>query len=135
MAKQPAKNLDLTVNSIVLEDDMDSFNLNITQEAPVTTSFADAGPRRVTGNYDWDMDIAGAGDFAASQSDASVFATVGAAPFTVTVEPTGTAAGTDTPTYTGSVVLTSYSISAALGAPVKYSAGYAGATALTRNVV
>ena len=79
MAKKAANVVNITVNSVALEDDIDNFNLSVTQETPVVTSFADAGPRRVVSNYDYKLDISGSADFASGQSDATLFGLVGIA--------------------------------------------------------
>lgn len=135
MAKQPAKNLNFSYNSVALEDDMDSATLKIDAERPVITSFADAGPRRSTGNYDWSIDIGGTADFAASQSDATLFAGLTATGAAVAYDPTGAAAGTDDPNYDGtSAVVASYSISSAVGGATKFSASILGNSALARTV-
>lgn len=135
MAKQPSKNLNLTVNAVALEDDMDKGDLSITQEAGVVTSFADAGPRVVTGNYDYKLSIGGAADFASAQSDATLFALVGSTGVAFGYDPTGASAGANDPNYDATgAVLTSYTISAALGQGIKYTAELTGGSALTRTV-
>ena len=134
MAKQPAKNIDLTVNSVVLEDDMTGITLDVTQELPMVTSFSDAGPRRLAGNYDWKSTIDGNADVAASQSDATLFGLLGSAGVTYDFETTGAAAGTDAPNYEGTVLLESYSLSAQVGGALTFKASLAGGSALTRSV-
>lgn len=135
MAKQPAKNLNITLNSVAIEDDTTSSALNVNQETPVVTSFADAGPRRVVGNYDYDFDFDGNPDFAASQSDATIFGLVGSSGVAIGWDPTGASAGANDPNYDStSVVLQSYSIKAAVGGAVEYSAKVAGNAALSRAV-
>lgn len=134
MAKFAAKAANLTVNSVALEDDLKSITLDIKQEVPEVTSLADAGPRRVTGNYDWSEDVDGFGDFASGQSDATLFGLLGAGPTASDFDPTGTAAGANNPHYTGSIVLESYSIKASVGGAVEISAKMPGASALTRAV-
>jgi len=136
MAKVAANKVNISLASVVLEDDIDSFSLNITQEAPVVTSFADAGPRRVVGNYDYTLDVGGSPDFTAAMSDATIFGFVGAsAAKAMAVDPTGASAGTNDPNYDSTdIILTSYSISGAVGGRVDYSASFAGNAALARTV-
>lgn len=135
MAKQPGKNLNLAVNAVAIEDDLNSANLDVKQEVPVVTSFADAGPRRVVGNYDFAVSMEGAPDFAAGQSDATLFGLVGSSGVAVGFDPTGAAAGADDPNYDAtSMVLEAYSIKAAVGAAVTMSATLQGNSALTRAV-
>lgn len=135
MAKQPAKNLNISINSVALEDDINDASLDVTQETPEVASFADAGPRRVVGNYDYKMSLGGAGDFASGQSDATLFALLGSVGVATTFDPTGATAGVNDPNYDStSMVLESYSIKGATGAAVTYSASLAGNAALSRAV-
>lgn len=134
MAKMPAKNANVKI-SVALEDDIDSFSLNISQETPVVTSFADAGPRRLAGNYDWDLDASGGADFASAQSDATLFGLLGSAGVAVEVEPTGAGVDADNPHYdAASGVLSSYNISGAVGGRVDFSAKILGNSTLVRAV-
>ena len=136
MAKIPAKNMNLAIATVAIEDDADNISLNVDQETPVVTSFADAGPRRVVGNYDYSLDVSGAADFASGQSDATIFGQVGDADGAVmALDPTGASAGANDPNYDStSVVLSSYKISGAVGGRVDFSATFQGAAALTRAV-
>lgn len=136
MAKQPAVNVNITVSTVSLEDDINSFTLSIDQETPVSTSFADAGPRRLVGNYDYNLDIGGAADFAAAQSDATLFALVGASAVQpVTVDPTGVTADANNPNYdSADMLLASYSITGSVGGVVEYSANLVGNALLARAV-
>lgn len=135
MAKQPAANADISINSVALEDDIDSFTLNVSQETPVVTALGDTGPRRVTGNYDYNLDISGGADFAASQSDATLFGLIGSSGVAMAVDPTGEEAGADDPNYDAtSIVLSSYQISGSVGGRVDFSASLQGNSALSRNV-
>jgi len=134
VAKQPSKNVNISLATVALEDDISSFTLSVDQEAPVATSFADAGPRRIVGNYDYNLDVGGTADFAASQSDATIFAFVGASSAkAMAVDPTGTTAGSDDPNYDATdVLLSSYSITGSVGGNVDYSANFVGNSALAR---
>lgn len=134
MAKQPAKNANISINSVALEDDINSFTLNVDQEIPEVTSFADAGPRVVVGNYNWGLDIDGNADFASGQSDATLFGLLGSTGVASAVDPTGASAATNDPNYDGTVVLESYSISGSVGGAIEFSASLAGNSALTRAV-
>ena len=44
--KIPAKDTAITINSVSLEDDIDTWNLGVTPEAIIVTSLSDTGPRR-----------------------------------------------------------------------------------------
>lgn len=135
MAKQPAKNVDILVDSVALEDDIDNFSLDVEQELAVVTSFADAGPRRLPGNYDYGLNFSGKADFASGQSDATLFALVGSSGVATEVEPTGATAGANDPNYDStSMVLESYSIRGQVSGAVEYSTALKGNAALTRAV-
>ena len=120
MSKIAARDMDVTINSVALESYVDTFSLNVKPEAPVVTTFADAGPRRVQANYDWDQSMGGANDFASGGLDATIFALVSAGAVAQTIETTGAVAGASAPTYTGSSILTSYQLSWGVGAAAKY---------------
>ena len=135
MAKIPAKDANITINSVALEDDINNFNLFVSQETPAVTAFGDAGPRRLAGNYDYNLGISGVADFAASQSDATLFGLIGSSGVAMAVDPTGNAAGAHDPNYDSTgVVLTSYIISGSVGGVVEFSANVAGNAALARTV-
>lgn len=134
MAKIAGRNLDVTLNSVVVEDEITTSTLNVTQESLVTTTLADAGPRLLAGNYDWNVSWNGVSDFAASQGDATIFGLVASAPVAIGWDPTGAEAGSSDPNYDGSVILAQYSMTAAIGQPHTYSVQLDGATALTRAV-
>jgi len=135
MAKQPAKNVNISVNSVAIEDDVDSFSLNVEQETPEVTSFADAGPRRVVGNYDYGLEVSGKADFASGQSDATLFGLVGSTGVAMAVDPTGASAGPNDPNYDSTLmVLSSYEITAAVGGAVSFTSQLEGAAALSRAV-
>lgn len=134
MARIAARSLNVTLNSVAIEDELNSANLNLTQELPVVTAFADAGPRVVAGNYDFTAEVGGSCDFAASQGDATIFALLGSAGVALGFDPTGATAGADDPNYDSTVCLASYAISFATGAAATYSATLQGNSALTRAV-
>lgn len=136
MAKVPAKNLNLGVNSVALEDDLTSASLDVKQEVIPVTAFSDTGPRRVVGNYDYGMSMEGVADFASGQSDATLYALIGSSGVQTTFDPTGESAGASDPNYdSASQVLEAYSIKAAVGAAVTFSAQLQGNAALSRAVV
>ena len=134
MAKIPSKVANLSISSVAIEDELDKIDLKIEQETIVVNGFSANGPERVVGNYDYSLSIGGNFDGAASQGDATLFALIGDADGgAMAFDPTGNSAGTSDPNYDStSVVLKSYSISAAVGQSVKYSAELEGAAALSR---
>ncbi|MFH0900674.1 MAG: hypothetical protein V2A73_08610, partial [Pseudomonadota bacterium] len=106
-------------------------------EVPTVTGLSDAGPRRVVGNYDYNLQCEGAFDGTAAQGDATIFAMVGAvATKALAFDPTGNSAGASDPNYDATdVVLESYTISGSVGNPVTYSVTVQGNSALARAVV
>ena len=141
MAKKAARSANFSINAVAIEDELSSVSLSIEQETPVVTALGSTGPERVVGNYDWTHEVAGAWDGAASQGDATIQAMIGLTGGTgsgggraTTFDPTGAAAGTNDPNYDGgSAVLGSYTITAALGAAVTYSATLLGDSTMVRN--
>ncbi len=136
MAKVASKSLNFTFNAVALEDDMSSSSLRVTQETPDVTSFADAGPRIVVGNYDYSVDLAGAADFAAGQSDATLATNVlGGASAAFGWDPTGAVAGASDPHYDSTAAsVNSYTLTANIGGAITYSASIKGGSALARTV-
>jgi hypothetical protein len=136
MAKQPAKNANIMVDTVVMEDDIDNFSLNVTPEVPVVTALSDVGPRRVMGNYDFSLDLSGAADFAAGQSDAVLFGLCSdALGGPVGVDPTGAvAAGASDPHYDSTMMCSGYAISGAVGGRIDFKATLVGTSALVRAV-
>lgn len=135
MAKRASRDLNWAINAVAVENYLESASQEVTQEAPVVTGYADAGPRRVTANYDVKYSADGNNDFASGLLDATIFALVGSAGVASAFDPTGAAAGANDPNYDmTSVVLESYGIRTAIGQPVKFSFGLAGNSALTRAV-
>lgn len=136
MAKIPSKVANLAISSVALEDELDKIDLKLEQETIVVNGLSSTGPERVVGNYDYSLSIGGNFDGAASQGDATLFALIGDADGgAMAFDPTGNSAATNDPNYDSTaIVLKSYSISAAVGQSVKYSAELEGAAALSRAV-
>jgi len=133
-AKRASKDLNFAIVAVPMESYLTSAGLDIAVETPVTTGLSDAGPRRVEGNYDWNESLEGAADFAAGASDATLFGMIGAGAAATHFDPTGGAVGPSDPHYDGSALLSAYSIKAATGAAITFSASLQGATAMTRAV-
>jgi len=136
MAKMPSKTADIVIGTTSFEEFTTDISQEVTQALPVTTCFADAGPRRVAGNYDFGYSLAGVADFAAAASDIVLHALVGATGAHSLFDPTGTSAAGDNPNYdtTSGVLLESYNIQVGVGEAVTYDATLKGTAALARNV-
>lgn len=134
MAKIPSKVANFAVNSVAIEDELEKLDLKVEQQTIMVDGFSSTGPERVVGNYDYSFDGGGNFDGAASQGDATLFGLVGSSGVAAAFDPTGNSAATNDPNYdAASVVLKSYSISAAVGQSVKYSFTLEGNGALVRN--
>lgn len=136
MGKVASKNLNVSLNSVALEDELTSAGLDIKQTNPVVTALSDEGPRRVVDNYDYTASLEGGFDGASGQGDATFFGMIGSDGVALAFDPTGAASpGPNDPHYdAASVVLESYSIKASVGSAVTYSAGLAGNSKLDRAV-
>ena len=135
MAKQPAKNANISINAVALEDEIDDFALTIDQEVPESNGLSEAGPRRVVSNYDFGLEIGGKPDFDASQADATLHALVGSTGVAMALDPTGASAGSNDPNYDAtSVVLERYSIRGRIGGAIEFAASLKGNSALSRAV-
>ena len=135
MAKIAAKNINFSVNSVSLEDELNSLDQSVDQEVIEVDGFSSAGPERVVGNYDYNYSLGGNADFASGQGDATLFALIGSAGVATNFSPTGNSAGENDPHYNAtSVVMSSYSISGSTGGAVTYSADLQGNSTLARAV-
>ncbi len=134
MAKRAAKVVNLSIGGVALEPYAKNIGLDVTQELPNVTALSDVGPRVVVGNYDFKASLDGAADFDAGGPDATIFALVGStATHAMALQPTGTTEGPNDPNFDAAdVALASYSIKAAVGADVSYSAAFQGNSALQR---
>lgn len=133
MAKRPARDANLAINSVALEDEATSISLDVKQEAIKVDGLSSTGPERVVGNYDYSLQLDGNADFASGQGDATIFGMVGSSGVAMAFDPTGAAAGASDPNYDAtSVVLESYSIKAGVGGATTYSATFQGNSALSR---
>lgn len=135
MPKRASRDINYTLNAVAIDDELSGFTQRLAQENLDVTTFADAGPRRVVGNYDYGYDIDGFADFAAAQGDATIFALLGSAGVPSAFDPTGATAGANDPNYDStSVVLESYDIKGGVAQPITYSTKLNGNAVLTRAV-
>ncbi len=79
MAKAPASQTRVYFDQYVLSGDLNASEESVTQELPDVTSFADAGPRVVVGNYGTAGSLNGFFDGASGAVDANLFNAIGAA--------------------------------------------------------
>lgn len=134
MARIHAEVANFTLNSVTIEDELNSIDLEITRDIQEVTAFADVAHVMVGGKYGWREQLAGSADFVAAQGDATIFALVAAASVAQDYDPSGTSVGASAPHYTGSVFLESYSLHSGVNTPATYRAALRGTGALTRAV-
>ena len=129
MARTHGKDADVTFNTTAIEDELQSIALNFSVPEAEITAFADAWQNFLSGKPTLSIDGSGYWDPASSQGDAAFFAALGGVALVYNVEPDGTTG------YDGFGILTSYTITAAVNAPITYdytqrhNAGGAGAAA------
>lgn len=109
---------DFVFNAVVLEDELDSANMNFTVPEAEITAFADVYGNFLAGKPAITLDVGGSWDPAASQGDATIFAALGGVGLTYDFEPAGTTG------YNGMAIVTSYQISSAINQAVKYTAAF-----------
>jgi hypothetical protein len=89
----------ITINSVVLSDRANQVTLNYEVEAVEVTAFGNTGRAFVGGLQNNTIDIEFHQDFAATETEATIFPLVGTTT-TVLISPTSGAIGADNPTYT-----------------------------------
>lgn len=135
MARLHAENANFALNSVQLEDELNSIDLNIDRDVPEVTAFADAAKAHVAGKYGWGYELAGSADFDAAQGDATIFAALAnATAVPIGFDPTGNAAAANDPNYDGNGYVERYVISARVTEAVTYRATVRGDNTLTRAV-
>ena len=89
----------ITINSVVLSDRANQVTLNFEIEAVEVTAFGNTGRAFVGGLQNNTIDIEFHQDFAATETEATIFPLVGTTT-TVIISPTSEAIGAYNPTYT-----------------------------------
>jgi cytolysin (calcineurin-like family phosphatase) len=134
MARIAGKDLDLSYNSVAIEDELNQVDLNIDVDVIEVTAFADGAKTYVEGKYGWNVSVQGAWDPAASQGDATIFGQIGSGAAPIIDTPGGGTESSSNPDYTGSAFVRRYQVSAGVATAVTYSAEFQGSAALTRDV-
>ena len=115
MARVHGKDADFVFNAVAIEDELNRAALNFTVPEAEITAFTDAYGNFLAGKPALTIDADGSWDPAAAQGDATIFAALGGAAVTWDFEPDGTTG------YNGYGFPTSYTITAAVNAPVTCS--------------
>ena len=134
MGRIHGEDTNYTLNSVAIEDELNSIDQEITQDLAEVTAMADVAQEFVEGKYGWTHELAGSADFVAAQGDATLFAMVGTGEVAVGFDPTGAGNGANDPNYDGNAFLERYRLSSRVNAPATYSATLRGNGALTRQV-
>jgi len=123
----------VTVNTVDLSDHVKSCTLNYEAEMLDDTVMGDTTRSNIAGLLNWSLDVEFLQDFAAAKVDATLFALIGSAAFTVIVKPTSGSVSATNPSFTGSAVLESYPpMSGAVGDLETASATFRSAGTLAR---
>ena len=123
----------VVVNSVDLSDHVKSCTVNYEAEMLDDTVMGDTTRSNIAGLLNWSIDVEFLQDFAAAKVDATLFALIGSASFTVIVKPTSGSVSSTNPSFSGSVVLESYPpMSGAVGDLETASATFRSAGTLTR---
>lgn len=92
-----------------LSDHVRSLTLNIEAEAVDDTNMGDTTRVNKGGLLNWSLEVEFSQDFASSNVDDTLFATIGAAATFITRADNSDGVGATNPNYTGSALLTGYS--------------------------
>ena len=99
MAKVILTDADITVNSVALSSLSNSVTLTYEKDSVEVTAFGDSGHKFTGGLQNITCEMELFQDFAASQTEATIFPLVGT-PTTVVILPTSAAVGAENPSYT-----------------------------------
>ena len=137
MPKHVVKTPQIEVNGKNLSDHLTDVSLTYeADEIESTSSGTTVNDKSfIAGLRSWKVDATLQQDYDALSVDATLFALVGADPFTIKVRPTSAVKGATNPSFEGNAILTSYPpISGAVGELAKVSVSFRGTGALTRSV-
>lgn len=137
MAKHVVRTPQIEVNGVDLSAYLTDVNLTYeTDEIDSTSSGTTVNDKAfMPGLRSWKVDATLQQNYDAGAVDATLFALVGADPFTIKVRPTSAVKGATNPSFEGNAILLSYPpISGAVGEMAKVSVSFRGTGALTRSV-
>ena len=128
MAISIITNVAVVVNSVTLTDHVKSVTLSYEAEMQDTTHMGQTTRVSLAGLKNWSVTLEMEQDYAGGSVDATLFALVGAAAFTISLTPTG-----GSPAYSGNVVLESYNpLAGSIGELAMVSASFKCAGVLGR---
>lgn len=129
MAKIILTDASITVNSVSLSTLANSVTLTFEKDSVEVTAFGDAGHKFTGGLQNNTCEMQLFQDFAASQTDATIYPLVGV-PTTVVIKPTSSAVGATNPSYTlTDTMLTSHTpVAGAVGEVAMTTLSFTGGT-------
>lgn len=132
MALKHGKNFKITVNSVNLSSYASSGSLSLDVDTAETTTAGDSAKTFLEGDYTHTHSLSGPADFNTGTSDATLFALIGGGATSWVWQPESASAAVTNPTYTGSVILTNYTLNFDVGSAVNYSASGQGTSTQAR---
>lgn len=123
-----------TFNSVAICSN--TFGLDISRDVAEATTSCDTAKVYSGGKYGWTGSDSGPADFADNGADETLYTNaIGGAAATLAWKPDGDSSTSATnPQYSGSALVTSYSIAADIGNVIQASTSYQGTGALARAV-
>lgn len=117
-----------------LSDHVDQVTIEYKKETPETTAMGNSHRTRISGLKDWTVQLGLHQDFAAASVDAAIYAAFMASVNpTITIKPASGAVSATNPSFSGSVIVPSYSpISGSIGDVSKMSVNMEGSGIMTK---
>ena len=135
MAQLVFVNAKVLINSVDLSDHVRTATVSAGAKMLNDNAMADTFESSVAGLQTWKIDVEFIQDYASAKVDATLFPLIGAAAFTVAVNPVNAANSATNPAYSGSAVLSSYdAIGGKHGDLLMSKASFASAGLLSRLV-
>jgi hypothetical protein len=114
MAKFFHKNGYISIGGVDLSDHIANFEISEGRNELTTTSYGDAGVRRITGLEDSSVTIDFHEDYAAAEVHATIYPLIGGTA-TFNYAPNGTVISATNPLFSGSVLVTEWTAGGAVG--------------------
>jgi|DEB0MinimDraft_4_1074332.scaffolds.fasta_scaffold12878_2 hypothetical protein len=122
----------VTINSVDLSDHVRSVTMSYEAESVDDTNMADTTRINTGGLLNYSVEVEFSQDFAANEVDATLFSLVGSTT-TVIIKPTSSAVSSTNPSFSGTMLLTSYTpVTGTVGDLATATASFVPAGALTR---
>ena len=133
MGEAVLKDASVVINAVDLSDHVRQVTINYGAEVKDITAMGDSTREKLAGLIDWSATLEFNQDFDAGEVDATLFSLVGAAAVTATFKPTSAAVSATNPSFSGSILVESYTpISGTVGDAHAVSVTLQGTGTLTR---